>query len=90
MNTLTDTLIPGNHGKIFGTNAIKDLDLLFNVSRIEQRIGRCHRYGQKHDVVVINFINENNEADKRVYELLDQKFNLFKGVLQFCFKKSTC
>ena len=28
MNTLTDTLIPGNHGKIFGTNAIKDLDLL--------------------------------------------------------------
>lgn len=23
--------------------------------RIEQRIGRCHRYGQKHDVVVVNF-----------------------------------
>ena len=28
MNTLTDTVIPGNHGKIFGTDAIKDLDLL--------------------------------------------------------------
>ena len=55
-------------------------DLPWNPQRIEQRIGRCHRYGQKHDVVVINFINENNEADKRVYELLDQKFNLFKGV----------
>lgn len=28
MSILTDNVIPGNHGKIFGTNAIKDLDLL--------------------------------------------------------------
>jgi ERCC4-related helicase len=55
-------------------------DLPWNPQRIEQRIGRCHRYGQKHDVVVINFINRKNAADQRVYELLDQKFNLFKGV----------
>lgn len=55
-------------------------DLPWNPQRIEQRIGRCHRYGQKHDVVVINFINRENAADKRVYELLDEKFNLFKGV----------
>ena len=55
-------------------------DLPWNPQRIEQRIGRCHRYGQKHDVVVINFINRKNAADRRVYELLDQKFNLFKGV----------
>ncbi|MBQ9367588.1 MAG: hypothetical protein IJT83_07395, partial [Victivallales bacterium] len=46
----------------------------------EQRIGRCHRYGQKHDVVVINFLNETNAADKRVYELLTSKFQLFNGV----------
>lgn len=55
-------------------------DLPWNPQRIEQRIGRCHRYGQKHDVVVINFINRKNAADQRVFELLDQKFNLFKGV----------
>ncbi len=55
-------------------------DLPWNPQRIEQRIGRCHRYGQKHDVVVINFVNSKNAADKRVYELLDQKFKLFKGV----------
>ena len=55
-------------------------DLPWNPQRIEQRIGRCHRYGQKHDVVVINFLNERNAADRRVYELLDQKFNLFSGV----------
>ena len=55
-------------------------DMPWNPQRIEQRIGRCHRYGQKHDVVVINFLNERNEADCRVYELLDQKFSLFNGV----------
>lgn len=48
--------------------------------RIEQRIGRCHRYGQKHDVVVVNFLNKRNEADQRVYQLLSEKFKLFEGV----------
>lgn len=56
-------------------------DLPWNPQRIEQRIGRCHRYGQQHDVVVINFLNERNEADRRVFELLREKFNLFTGVL---------
>lgn len=59
---------------------IINYDLPWNPQRIEQRIGRCHRYGQKHDVVVINFLNERNEADKRVHELLEQKFHLFNGV----------
>lgn len=59
---------------------IINYDLPWNPQRIEQRIGRCHRYGQKHDVVVVNFVNRKNAADQRVYELLDQKFNLFKGV----------
>ncbi len=55
-------------------------DLPWNPQRIEQRIGRCHRYGQKHDVVVINFLNSKNKADQRVYELLSRKFALFEGV----------
>ncbi|HNW61328.1 MAG TPA: SNF2-related protein [bacterium] len=55
-------------------------DLPWNPQRIEQRIGRCHRYGQKHDVVVINFLNTQNQADQRVYELLEHKFELFNGV----------
>lgn len=55
-------------------------DLPWNPQRVEQRIGRCHRYGQKHDVVVINFFNERNHADKRVLELLEDKFKLFDGV----------
>jgi len=59
---------------------IVNYDLPWNPQRIEQRIGRCHRYGQKNDVVVINFLNNKNAADRRVYELLDQKFALFSGV----------
>jgi len=59
---------------------IVNFDLPWNPQRIEQRIGRCHRYGQKHDVVVVNFLNVKNAADQRVYELLDQKFRLFDGV----------
>lgn len=59
---------------------IANYDLPWNPQRIEQRIGRCHRYGQKHDVVVVNFLNKANAADQRVYELLDEKFKLFNGV----------
>lgn len=59
---------------------VVNYDLPWNPQRIEQRIGRCHRYGQKFDVVVVNFLNKANEADKRVYQLLDEKFKLFSGV----------
>lgn len=59
---------------------VVNYDMPWNPQRIEQRIGRCHRYGQKFDVVVINFLNKANAADVRVYELLDQKFQLFSGV----------
>ena len=61
-------------------NLVVNYDLPWNPQRIEQRIGRCHRYGQKFDVVVVNFLNKNNAADQRVYELLDTKFRLFSGV----------
>lgn len=59
---------------------VVNYDLPWNPQRIEQRIGRCHRYGQKHDVVVWNFLNKRNAADQRVYQLLSEKFKLFDGV----------
>lgn len=59
---------------------VVNYDLPWNPQRIEQRIGRCHRYGQRYDVVVVNFLNKNNAADQRVYELLAEKFKLFSGV----------
>lgn len=59
---------------------IINFDLPWNPQRVEQRIGRCHRYGQKIDVTVVNFLNLKNHAERRVHQLLDEKFNLFKGV----------
>jgi adenine-specific DNA-methyltransferase len=61
-------------------SVVINYDLPWNPQRIEQRIGRCHRYGQKSDVLVVNFASTTNAADARVLELLDQKFNLFNGV----------
>jgi superfamily II DNA or RNA helicase len=59
---------------------VVNYDLPWNPQRIEQRIGRCHRYGQTHDVVVINFLNRKNDADLRVFQILFEKFRLFDGV----------
>jgi adenine-specific DNA-methyltransferase len=59
---------------------VVNYDLPWNPQRVEQRIGRCHRYGQKHDVVVVNFLNQRNEADQRVFQLLSEKLRLFDGV----------
>jgi superfamily II DNA/RNA helicase len=61
-------------------NLVVNYDLPWNPQRVEQRIGRCHRYGQTRDVLVINFLNRQNAADARLYELLEKKLNLFDGV----------
>lgn len=61
-------------------NTVINYDLPWNPMKIEQRIGRCHRYGQEHDVVAINLLNSQNAADQRVYDILSKKFELFEGV----------
>jgi len=83
-----------NHGKILiateagaeGLNLqfcslVINYDLPWNPQRVEQRIGRCHRFGQKYDVVVINFLGSENVVEQRIYELLDSKFRLFEEIL---------
>jgi superfamily II DNA or RNA helicase len=61
-------------------NLVVNYDLPWNPQRVEQRIGRCHRYGQQRDVLVLNFLNRANAADARLYDLLAQKLALFDGV----------
>ena len=51
-------------------------DLHWNPMRIEQRIGRVHRLGQRHDVQVHNFVLKDS-IDDYVVKLLYQKINLF-------------
>lgn len=55
-------------------------DLPWNPQRVEQRIGRVHRFGQKHNVIVVNFSNKGNVAEERILELLTEKFQLFTSV----------
>ena len=59
---------------------IVNYDLPWNPQRVEQRIGRCHRYGQKYNVIVVNFSNKGNIAEQRILELLTHKFHLFESV----------
>ncbi|OGW00928.1 MAG: hypothetical protein A3I04_03050 [Nitrospinae bacterium RIFCSPLOWO2_02_FULL_39_110] len=61
-------------------NIVVNYDLPWNPQRVEQRIGRCHRYGQRHEVIVANFLNTKNHADRRLLELLQEKLNLFDGL----------
>ncbi len=60
---------------------VVNYDLPWNPQRIEQRIGRCHRYGQKHSVLVINFVAGDNEAQQLTFEILSEKLDLFGQVL---------
>ena len=62
-------------------DTVMNYDLPWNPQRIEQRIGRCHRYGQTRDVTVINFLAKDNEAQRLTLEILTQKLDLFGNVL---------
>jgi ERCC4-related helicase len=57
-----------------------NFDLPWNPQRVEQRIGRCHRYGQLIDVTVVNMLNLKNQTEQRIHQLLSEKFHLFDGI----------
>jgi hypothetical protein len=60
---------------------VVNYDLPWNPQRIEQRIGRCHRYGQRRDVTVVNFLARDNAAQRLTFEILSRKLDLFGTVL---------
>lgn len=60
---------------------IINYELPWNVQKIEQRIGRCQRIGQDNDVYVLNFLNRENYADVRFYELVFKRTTMFDGIL---------
>lgn len=59
---------------------VVNYDLPWNPQVVEQRIGRCHRFGQKHDVAVVNFLSTSNVVEQRIYELLSTKFRVFNEI----------
>jgi adenine-specific DNA-methyltransferase len=62
-------------------DTVINYDLPWNPQRIEQRIGRCHRYGQSRDVTVIIFLARDNAAQRLTFEILSRKLELFGAVL---------
>src|SRR5436190_8170522 len=47
-------------------------DIPWNPVRLEQRVGRIHRYGQEHDCLVINFVAQNTREGRVLQKLLDR------------------
>jgi SNF2 family DNA or RNA helicase len=61
-------------------NHMINYDLPWNPMRLEQRIGRIHRLGQKHDVHIYNMATKNT-VEEHILKLLYEKINLFERVI---------
>jgi SNF2 family DNA or RNA helicase len=55
-------------------------DVPWNPMQIEQRLGRIHRIGQDHDVVVTNLVGRGT-IEERILRVLEAKINLFELVV---------
>jgi superfamily II DNA or RNA helicase len=47
-------------------------DIPWNPVRLEQRMGRIHRYGQEHDCVIFNFVAVNTREGRVLQKLLER------------------
>ncbi|GGB29476.1 helicase [Lentibacillus populi] len=61
-------------------NYMINYDLPWNPMRLEQRIGRIHRYGQEKDVHIYNFAVRGT-VEEHIMTLLYEKINLFETVI---------
>ncbi|MBM7569684.1 DEAD/DEAH box helicase [Aquibacillus albus] len=61
-------------------NNMINYDLPWNPMRLEQRIGRIHRFGQEEDVNIYNFAIKNT-MEEHVLNLLYEKIQLFERVI---------
>ncbi|MGN1400702.1 MAG: DEAD/DEAH box helicase [Bacillus sp. (in: firmicutes)] len=61
-------------------NILINFDLPWNPMRLEQRIGRVHRLGQKKDVLIYNFAIEGT-VEEHILHLLYEKIHLFEKVV---------
>ena len=61
-------------------NHIINFDLPWNPMRLEQRIGRIHRLGQKKDVIIYNFATKDT-VEEHILKLLYEKIHLFEKVI---------
>jgi SNF2 family DNA or RNA helicase len=77
---LVSTEAAGEGRNLQFCHAMVNMDLPWNPMQIEQRIGRLHRIGQQHDVVVTNVLGVGT-IEERVLDVLESKINLFELVV---------
>ncbi len=56
-------------------------DIPWNPNRLEQRMGRIHRYGQRHDCLIFNFV-ATNTIEGRVLQRLLEKLQQIRDALE--------
>ena len=77
---LVSTEAAGEGRNLQFCHVMVNMDLPWNPMQIEQRIGRLHRIGQQHDVVVTNIVGVGT-IEERMLEVLESKINLFELVV---------
>ena len=75
----TDAAAEGLNFQFCG--AIVNYDMPWNPMRVEQRIGRIDRLGQRHAVVRINNLHYEDTVETDVYRALGSRINLFQRVV---------
>jgi SNF2 family DNA or RNA helicase len=61
-------------------HVVINMDLPWNPMQIEQRLGRIHRIGQDHDVLLVNLVARDS-IEERILAVLEAKINLFELVI---------
>jgi SNF2 family DNA or RNA helicase len=80
VDVLLSSEIGGEGRNLQFCHRLINFDLPWNPMKIEQRIGRIHRIGQKEAVEVVNLACAGT-AEERILEVLDRRVNLFELVV---------
>lgn len=77
---LVTTEIGGEGRNLQFCHQMINYDLPWNPMKIEQRIGRIHRLGQQHEVMIFNLCAADSIEDY-ILDILDRKINMFEMVI---------
>ncbi|MBV9010635.1 MAG: DEAD/DEAH box helicase [Pseudonocardiales bacterium] len=80
MPVLLSTESAGEGRNLQFCHVMINVDLPWNPMQIEQRLGRLHRVGQEHDVLLANLVSRGT-IEERILHVLESKINLFELVV---------